>query len=73
MSKRVGYSIYFVTLSELADQVPRDGANTRWAERLRVLSYPRLLIIDEVGYAPLDQRSPTLSSLWSAAGTKREP
>lgn len=34
--------------------MPRDRADPRWAERLRVLSYPRLLIIDEVGYVPLD-------------------
>ncbi len=51
---RAGYSVYFTTLSELADQVPRDRAHPRWAEKLRVLSYPRLLIIDEVGYVPLD-------------------
>jgi DNA replication protein DnaC len=51
---RVGYSVYFITLSELADQVPRDRADPRWTERLRVLSHPRLLIIDEVGYVPLD-------------------
>jgi DNA replication protein DnaC len=51
---RAGYSVYFLTLSELADQVPRDRAAPRWMERLRVLSYPRLLIIDEVGYVPLD-------------------
>ncbi|MCL0095237.1 IS21-like element helper ATPase IstB [Dehalococcoidia bacterium] len=51
---RVGYSVYFTTLSELADQVPRDRAHPKWAERLRVLSHPRLLIIDEVGYIPLD-------------------
>jgi DNA replication protein DnaC len=51
---RVGYSVYFITLSELADQVPGDRADPRWAERLRVLSHPRLLIVDEVGYVPLD-------------------
>lgn len=51
---RAGYSVYFTTLSELADQVPRDRTNPRWVERLRVLGYPRLLIIDEVGYVPLD-------------------
>lgn len=51
---RVGYSVYFTTLSELADQVPRDRADPKWAERLRVLGHPRLLIIDEVGYVPLD-------------------
>jgi len=51
---RAGYSVYFQTLSELADQVPRDRSDPKWAERLRVLSYPKLLIIDEVGYVPLD-------------------
>lgn len=51
---RVGYSVYFVTLSELADQVPKDRTDSRWAEKLRVLSHPKLLIVDEVGYVPLD-------------------
>lgn len=51
---KAGYSVYFTTLSELAEQVPRDRTHPKWAERLRVLSYPRLLIIDEVGYVPLD-------------------
>lgn len=52
---RAGYSAYFITLSELADQVPRDRADPKWAERLRVLATPRLLIVDEVGYVPLDR------------------
>ena len=51
---RIGYSVYFITLSELADQIPKDRADSRWVEKLRVLSHPRLLIIDEVGYVPLD-------------------
>jgi DNA replication protein DnaC len=51
---RVGYSAYFLTLSELADQVPRDRTDPRWMERLKMLSYPKLLVIDEVGYVPLD-------------------
>jgi DNA replication protein DnaC len=55
---RIGYSVYFLTLSELADHVPRDRTDPKWMERLRVLSHPRLLIIDEVGYVPLD---PTVS------------
>ncbi len=51
---RAGYTAYFITLSELADQVPRDRTDPKWAERLRVLATPRLLIVDEVGYVPLD-------------------
>ena len=51
---RVGYSVYFITLSELADQVPRDRTDPKWLEKLRVLCHPSLLIIDEVGYVPLD-------------------
>ena len=51
---RSGYSVYFITLSDLADQVPRERTDPKWDEKLRVMSYPRLLIIDEVGYIPLD-------------------
>jgi DNA replication protein DnaC len=51
---RSGYSVYFITLSDLADQVPRERAHPKWDEKLRVMSHPKLLIIDEVGYIPLD-------------------
>jgi DNA replication protein DnaC len=51
---RSGYSVYFITLSDLADQVPRERSDPKWDEKLRVMSHPRLLIIDEVGYVPLD-------------------
>lgn len=51
---KIGYSVYFITLSELADQIPKDRADSRWLEKLRVLSHPRLLIIDKVGYVLLD-------------------
>jgi DNA replication protein DnaC len=51
---RAGYSVYFTTLSDLADGVPGERGDPRWVERLRVLTYPRLLIIDEVGYVPLN-------------------
>lgn len=54
---RSGHSVYFITLSDLADQIPRDRNDPRWDEKLKVLSRPRLLIIDEVGYIPLDSIS----------------
>ncbi|MBM3131526.1 MAG: AAA family ATPase [Chloroflexi bacterium] len=46
---RAGYSVYFITLSEMADQVPRDCNDPKWTEKMRVLSSPKLLIIGEVG------------------------
>lgn len=52
---KAGYSVYFTTLSEIADQIPPTRTDPRWADKLRVLSSPRLLIIDEVGYVPLDR------------------
>jgi len=49
-----GHSVYFSALSELANMVSRDSTYPKWAEKLSVLNYPRLLIIDEVGYISLD-------------------
>jgi hypothetical protein len=40
-------------IRELAEQMPRDRVDPRGAEKLRILSHPRLLTIDEVGYVPL--------------------
>ncbi|MGB9553248.1 MAG: IS21-like element helper ATPase IstB [bacterium] len=51
---RAGYAVYFITLSELAEQIPREKTDPLWSEKMRALTYPKLLIIDEVGYVPLD-------------------
>jgi DNA replication protein DnaC len=49
-----GASVYFLTMPELVDQLQRDVKQDRVLQRLQFLSKPKLLILDEVGYVPLD-------------------
>ena len=52
-----GYSAYFITLQQLLDYLT-EGPDSATA-KMRVLLRPKLLIIDEVGYLPLDHQGAT--------------
>jgi DNA replication protein DnaC len=49
-----GVSVYFLTVAELLDMVARDAKAGRLNQRLQLLGKPKLLILDEMGYFPLD-------------------
>jgi DNA replication protein DnaC len=49
-----GVSVYFLTVAELLDMVARDAKAGRLSQRLQLLGKPKLLILDEMGYFPLD-------------------
>ena len=44
-------------MADLVDLVQQDLKEDRLERRLHALSKPKLLILDEMGYVPLDQRS----------------
>jgi DNA replication protein DnaC len=48
-------SVYFTTMVDLLDQLQRDAKEDRLAHRLHTLCRPKLLILDEMGYFPLDR------------------
>jgi len=50
-----GYGVYFITVHELIDALARDHSENRAVDRMKVLYRPKLLIIDEMGYLPLDR------------------
>ena len=50
-------SVYFITVSDLLEQLTRDAREDRLGQRLAQLSKPKLLILDEMGYFPLDRVS----------------
>ena len=50
-----GVSVYFVTVSDLLEMLHRDAKEDRLGHRLQVLCRPALLILDEMGYFPLDR------------------
>jgi len=52
-----GISVVFFTVADLVDLVKQDVKEDRLERRLHALCKPKLLILDEMGYVPLDQRS----------------
>ena len=54
-----GYGVVFTTLAGLLNSLERAKAANRLEERLKALGQPKLLILDEVGYVPLDRWAAT--------------
>ncbi len=52
-----GISVVFFTVADLVDLLEQDAKEDRLKQRLAALCKPKLLILDEMGYIPLDQRS----------------
>lgn len=55
-----GYSVLFLTLETLMTRLNRAVSENRLVRSLQQLTYPKLLIIDEVGYLPLTRSEATL-------------
>lgn len=49
------YSVYFLTVSDLLEIVHKEAKEERLGQRLQTLCKPKLLILDEMGYFPLDR------------------
>jgi DNA replication protein DnaC len=48
-----GYSVLFLTLEQLIGRLVRAAKESRLERSLQQLTYPKVLIIDEIGYLPL--------------------
>ena len=48
-------SVYFITIADLLELLHKDAQEDRLGHRLRTLCRPKLLILDEMGYFPLDR------------------
>jgi DNA replication protein DnaC len=55
-----GYSAYFATAQEMGAELGKAAREGRLTERLRVYLRPKVLVVDEVGYLPLDRVGATL-------------
>lgn len=67
-SARARYSTYFVTFESLMSQLKKALLENRLEARLKFFSKYKVLIIDEIGYMPIDQDS---SNLFFQVITKR--
>jgi DNA replication protein DnaC len=52
-----GLSVLFYSVADLLDQLTHDARADRLARRMQTLCRPHILILDEVGYFPLDKRA----------------
>jgi len=50
-----GFSVYFITMQDLVAQLTRARDENRLKEKMALLTKPKLLILDEIGYLGLDQ------------------
>lgn len=57
---RHGRKIYYGTLADLITSLEEAQAAGRLQHRLKVLTYPALLIVDEIGYLPISRSGATL-------------
>ncbi len=57
---RQGLGVYFITAHDLVNDLRRAWAENRLERRMRVYLAPRVLIIDEMGYLPMDDAGATI-------------
>lgn len=57
---RAGFSAQFITVQDLVNDLGRATRAGRLAQRLRAFITPKVLVIDEIGYLPLDEMGATL-------------
>jgi DNA replication protein DnaC len=55
-----GYRVLFTTAASLIANLTRALTEGRLEERLKLYTVPRLLIIDEIGYLPIDRAGANL-------------
>jgi len=55
-----GYSVLFLTLETLMTRLNKARRENRLERALKQLTYPKLLIIDELGYLPLNRQEASL-------------
>ena len=55
-----GRKIYFGTLTDLVDSLEEAKAAGRLDRRLKILTHPALLVVDEIGYLPVTQSGAVL-------------
>ena len=68
-----GRKIYFGTLTDLVDSLEEAKAAGRLNRRLKTLTHPALLVVDEIGYLPVTQSAARYSSSSSSTGARGTP
>ena len=70
---QAGFSIYFTTLDDLVRRLRAAEATGRFNRQLQAFLRPAVLVVDEVGYLPLDGPKQTWCSSSSPDDTNAAP
>ena len=65
-----GRRVYYGTLAELIESLTEAKAAGNLTRRLRVLTHSALLVVDEIGYLPVNRTAPCSSSSSSTPATR---
>ncbi|QCX82307.1 transposase (plasmid) [Streptomyces sp. YIM 121038] len=57
---KAGFSVYFTSLDDMVRQLKEAEAQGRPATKMRIYLKPHVLVVDEVGYLPLDRAEANL-------------
>ena len=57
-----GYRVLFRTAAAILAPLSKALGENRLEEKLKLYTAPRLLLIDEIGYLPIDRQGPISSS-----------
>ena len=57
---QVGHRVLFLTLEQLMNKLKRASQENRLERQLQQLTYPKVLILDEIGYLPLSREDASL-------------
>jgi DNA replication protein DnaC len=57
---RAGYSIYFTSLDDMVRQLAAAESAGKLAQKMQTYTRPAVLVLDEVGYLPLDRKAANL-------------
>jgi DNA replication protein DnaC len=68
-----GYRVLFTTAAALITSLTRALAEGRLDDRLKIYTMPRLLIIDEIGYLPIDRAGANLFFQLISRRYERDP
>lgn len=52
-----GFQVYYANTTSLIEQLKRASRRDEFEKKMRQLSKPRLLILDEIGYLPMDKEA----------------
>ena len=55
LTRTAGYRVLFTTAAALIEKLTKAHAEGRLEDKLKLYTAPRLLVVDEIGYLPIER------------------